>query len=91
MLSDISNISSSPSIYDLGYIFGPKINAGGRLGYSNYGAKLLSTNDVNEADYLSIKLNKLNEERKKLLQKRKKIITIKKISVICVIVNNKKS
>jgi single-stranded-DNA-specific exonuclease len=66
MLSDISNISSSPSIYDLGYIFGPKINAGGRLGYSNYGAKLLSTNDVNEADYLSIKLNKLNEERKKL-------------------------
>ena len=66
MLSDISNISSSPSIYDLGYIFGPKINAGGRLGCSNYGAKLLSTNDVNEADYLSIKLNKLNEERKQL-------------------------
>ena len=66
MLSDISNISSSPSTYDLGYIFGPKINAGGRLGYSNYGAKLLSTNDVSEADYLSIKLNKLNEERKKL-------------------------
>ena len=66
MLSDISNISSSPSIYDLGYIFGPKINAGGRLGCSNYGAKLLSTNDVNEAYYLSIKLNKLNEERKQL-------------------------
>ena len=66
MLSDISNISSSPNFYHLGYIFGPKINAGGRLGYSNYGAKLLSTNDVKEANYLSIKLNKLNEERKRL-------------------------
>ena len=66
VLSDISNISSSPNTYHLGYIFGPKINAGGRLGYSNYGAKLLSTNDHKEANYLSTKLNELNEERKKL-------------------------
>jgi single-stranded-DNA-specific exonuclease len=66
ILSDISNISSPHNVYHLGYILGPKINAGGRLGHSNFGAKLLSTNDVREADYLSIKLEKLNEKRKKL-------------------------
>ena len=47
-------------------MYGPRINAGGRLGFSSYGAKLLSTNDSNEANDLIIKLNKLNEERKKL-------------------------
>jgi len=66
ILSDISKISSSPSVSHLGYIFGPKINAGGRLGYSSYGTKLLSTSDIKEANYLSVKLDKLNEERKKI-------------------------
>ena len=65
-ISETCDLKTKTEEYHLGFLYGPRINAGGRLGFSSYGAKLLSTNDSNEANDLIIKLNKLNEERKKL-------------------------
>ena len=54
------------TISDLGFIIGPIINAGGRLGHSDLGTKLLISDDKNEIRILSDKLIKLNERRKKI-------------------------
>ena len=63
-IGEVCKINTEPKTFDLGFVYGPRINAAGRLGFSNYGAKLLSTIDYNDAINLSHKLNKLNEERK---------------------------
>ena len=52
------------NINDLGYLIGPILNAGGRLGKSYYAAELLSSNDINKIKKRSIDLIKLNEKRK---------------------------
>ena len=65
-LIDNSEIFTKITSYDLGFLIGPKINAGGRLGFSSYGSELLSANDESTAEILSIKLNQLNEKRKKI-------------------------
>ena len=62
-LIDNSEIFTKITSYDLGFLIGPKINAGGRLGFSSYGSELLSANDESTAEVLSIKLNQLNEKR----------------------------
>ena len=56
--------SNKVSINDLGYLIGPILNSGGRLGHSNYAAKLLSSDDDNEINSICNKLIKLNEKRK---------------------------
>ena len=66
MLFETSEIDDFPSVYHAGYVLGPRINAGGRVGQSNLGAKLLITDDINEAKNISVQLNNYNEERKKL-------------------------
>lgn len=66
ILSDILEITERPSVYQLGFIIGPHINAGGRIGQSHFGAHLLSTEDNDEAYDLSLRLKILNEERKTL-------------------------
>jgi single-stranded-DNA-specific exonuclease len=63
-LADIARIDAAPTCYTLGYIFGPRINAGGRMGASGLGAKLLATDDENEARVIAAKLEALNAERK---------------------------
>ena len=63
-LSDVANINSKISTYHLGYIIGPKINAGGRIGKSDHGANLLLTEDPEIAFKISKELNQLNEKRK---------------------------
>lgn len=64
MLCDIAAIDSAPNPYHLGFILGPRINAGGRVGKSSLGAKLLSTKNAQEAKILAIELDQYNEERK---------------------------
>ncbi|GHM59204.1 MAG: single-stranded-DNA-specific exonuclease RecJ [Candidatus Mesenet longicola] len=66
ILSDILEITERPSVYQLGFIIGPHINAGGRIGQSHFGAHLLSTDNSDEAYDLSLKLKILNDERKTL-------------------------
>ena len=65
-ISEICDLKTKPEEYHLGFLYGPRINAGGRLGFSSYGTELLSTNDAQKANNLTIKLNQLNEQRKKL-------------------------
>lgn len=63
-LSDIARMNTAPSSYHLGYLLGPRINAGGRVGAANLGARLLATNDPSEATALAERLDALNTERR---------------------------
>ena len=63
-LMDVSNIQEKPSPYHLGFLLGPRINAGGRIGQADLGARLLSTRDPHTAQTIAAELNELNQERK---------------------------
>ena len=67
-LIEISEIENNLTTYHLGYVLGPKINAGGRVGKSTHGAKLLLNNDSKDAFKISSELNNYNKERQ-LLEK----------------------
>ena len=64
MLSDISGINTAPSTYNLGFIIGPRINAGGRVGESHLGSSLLSCKDEIFAREIAMRLEIYNNERK---------------------------
>jgi len=63
-LFEVGKGSGDPSVFHAGFILGPRINAGGRIGRSDLGAKLLSTDDPLEARALAEELDSLNTERK---------------------------
>ena len=63
-LSDAASLTQAPTPYHLGFILGPRINAGGRIGDAALGAKLLSTHDPVEAARIAELLDRLNKERK---------------------------
>ena len=72
-LLDICKIESKPTIYHLGFMLGPRINAGGRVGKCSHGANLLLNKDPKKSYLLATELDQFNEERKileaNLLQK----------------------
>ncbi|PPD08550.1 MAG: single-stranded-DNA-specific exonuclease RecJ [Hyphomicrobium sp.] len=63
-LFDAAGLNQAPTTYHLGYILGPRINAGGRIGDAALGARLLTTHDEVEAQKIAVLLDKLNKERK---------------------------
>jgi single-stranded-DNA-specific exonuclease len=63
-LADAARIDTAPNCHTLGFVLGPRINAGGRTGASALGAKLLATEDEMEAKTIAAKLEALNAERK---------------------------
>ena len=65
-LLDICKIESNPSIYHLGFVLGPRINAGGRVGKCSHGANLLLNKNPKETFKLAIELNQFNKERQML-------------------------
>ncbi len=65
-LGDVASVDEAPGTYHAGFIFGPRVNAGGRVGESNLGTRLLSTNDTTEAANIAKHLNELNAERQAL-------------------------
>ena len=65
-LFDICNIESNLSTYHLGYMIGPRINAGGRVGKSSHGANLLLTSDPKQLFKIANELEQFNNERKLL-------------------------
>lgn len=67
-LQDAAGLSERPTTYHLGYILGPRINAGGRIGDAGLGAKLLSTHTDVEAARIAAILDRLNKERKAIEQ-----------------------
>lgn len=67
-LADAAGLSEAPNAYHLGFILGPRINAGGRIGDAGLGAKLLSTEDEGEAVRIAVLLDRLNKERREIEQ-----------------------
>ena len=65
-LLDICKIEVSPSIYHLGYLLGPRINAGGRVGKCSHGANLLLNKDPKNSFKLASELDQYNKERQML-------------------------
>ena len=63
-LFNLNNKTTKLNINDLGYLVGPILNAGGRLGRSSFASNLLSTNDLEVAAIKSKELIKLNNKRK---------------------------
>ena len=63
-LIDASRLKRSPACSDLGFALGPRINAGGRVGESTLGVRLLTTRDPEEAREIAAQLSALNEERR---------------------------
>lgn len=63
-LIDASRLKRSPQCSDLGFALGPRINAGGRVGESTLGVRLLTTEDHDEAASIAAQLSALNEERR---------------------------
>ncbi len=72
-LIDICKIETSPSTYHIGYMIGPRINAGGRVGKCSHGANLLLNKNPRDSFKLANELDQYNKERqmleKDLLQK----------------------
>ena len=60
---ELNNIESNISAYHLGYVLGPRINAGGRVGKSSHGANLLLNRNSQETFKLASELNNYNKER----------------------------
>ncbi len=65
-LSDVARLDAAPSAYHLGFVMGPRVNAGGRIGKADLGARLLATADVSEATALAERLDQLNTERREI-------------------------
>jgi len=65
-LCDAAGVNKPPSPYTLGFILGPRINAGGRIGDAGLGARLLSTGDAVEATRIAQSLDMLNRERREI-------------------------
>ncbi|MCC1482809.1 single-stranded-DNA-specific exonuclease RecJ [Roseibaca sp. Y0-43] len=65
-LSDVARLDTAPRAYHLGYVIGPRINAGGRIGAADMGARLLATRDESEAEALAQRLDLLNTERREI-------------------------
>jgi single-stranded-DNA-specific exonuclease len=63
-LMDVAAATGPASVFHAGFILGPRINAGGRIGRSDLGARLLSTDDPAEARALAEELDALNAQRK---------------------------
>ncbi len=59
-----SRLTRAPLCSDLGFALGPRINAGGRVGKSDLGVRLLTTNDPEEARSISEELDRLNDDRR---------------------------
>lgn len=65
-LAEIARASTNPGAYDLGFIFGPRINAGGRMGESGLGVRLLTTEDPQEARRIALQLDAMNRRRREI-------------------------
>ena len=62
-LIDVCNIEKTITAHELGYVLGPRINAGGRVGKSTHGANLLLNQSPKNAFMLAVDLNTYNKER----------------------------
>jgi single-stranded-DNA-specific exonuclease len=67
-LMDVSRLSGPPEPWHLGFLLGPRINAGGRIGRADLGVRLLLEEDATEAARIAAELDRLNHERRAIEQ-----------------------
>ncbi|WP_024509737.1 single-stranded-DNA-specific exonuclease RecJ [Bradyrhizobium sp. ARR65] len=67
-LMDVSRLNGPPEAWHLGFLLGPRINAGGRIGRADLGVRLLLEGDVSEAARIAVELDRLNTERRQIEQ-----------------------
>src|SRR5438309_7596665 len=67
-LMDVSRMAGPPEPWHLGFLLGPRINAGGRIGRADLGVRLLLAGDVVEAQKIAAELDRLNRERQVIEQ-----------------------
>ena len=65
-LCDVGRLDTAPKSYHLGFVLGPRVNAGGRIGKADLGARLLATTDPHEAKSIAERLDALNTERREI-------------------------
>jgi single-stranded-DNA-specific exonuclease len=63
-LADVAKLTEGVGTYHLGFVLGPRINAGGRLGEPDLGVRLLTTEDAEEARRIAERLDRANAERR---------------------------
>ena len=67
-LSDVARLTGPPEPWHLGFMLGPRINAGGRIGRADLGARLLIEDDPTECARIAAELDRLNRERQVIEQ-----------------------
>lgn len=65
-LADVAGINEPPGAYHLGFLLGPRVNAGGRVGQADLGTRLLSCDDPREAQAIAAELDRYNRERQEI-------------------------
>lgn len=65
-LADVARMDTAPTVYALGFLLGPRVNAGGRIGVADLGARLLATDNAAEAGAMAARLDALNTERREI-------------------------
>jgi single-stranded-DNA-specific exonuclease len=65
-LMDAARLSGPPEPWHLGFLLGPRINAGGRIGRADLGVRLLLEEDATEAARIAAELDRLNRERQQI-------------------------
>lgn len=65
-LADVAGLDARPDTYHLGFVLGPRVNAGGRVGESGLGARLLVADDAGEARRVAEALDRYNAERREI-------------------------
>jgi single-stranded-DNA-specific exonuclease len=63
-LADVARLREPPGAYHLGFMLGPRVNAGGRVGQADLGARLLASDDPHEVGALAVRLDEFNAERR---------------------------
>ncbi|MGC2781812.1 MAG: single-stranded-DNA-specific exonuclease RecJ [Bradyrhizobium sp.] len=67
-LMDVARLNGPPEAWHLGFMLGPRINAGGRIGRADLGVRLLLEGDISEAARIAAELDRLNSERRVIEQ-----------------------
>jgi single-stranded-DNA-specific exonuclease len=67
-LADVAGLDQPPNAHALGFLIGPRVNAGGRIGQADLGARLLATDNAVEAGALAARLDQLNSDRRAITE-----------------------
>ncbi len=67
-LADVARMDQAPTTYALGFLLGPRVNAGGRIGQADLGARLLATDNLGEAAAMAARLDQLNTDRREITE-----------------------